>query len=732
MLMKNPIRKQNIDTSGGFFVLDIIWPDFTGKKRVHVRDQLKNKLNPQMRDWILPPWFERQNNPLEKPYAAGVTDFVNLTSRNWVALYAENMKNIVLVDLYGTVHLPGMGISMETWIRDNDEIYTPGRFISIQHRLCPLYRGMGLTCEYVSGACKIIFFPAAETGKPLIQTQVSIIHKRIDSLKPVGLLFVIRPFDHNGMAWVKSLEYRERNLLVNGKKILSFEKEPSFSFFSHAGLGDVTRYFESGEGNEKIRAIDGSCTGMLGFTGLPEELKDIRLSIATGSWDESLRPYNFFSFYKMKHAYDKENINWVERLSQSAELIKTHTKLDEMYTANLAHLKTFSYITDEINIYQILTYNRFNMAGKSKIYLETWLKRVRWDGAIHEQLLGTSQLVHGILDYCQLTGDVNFIKSHWLVLERIGSWMMASSMKLNGISENMEPSLPGRSSTYEYYFWICAGLKALAKLGTLINRITEVQDYKEAYLSLKGGLLQSFTNTVRLKKHKAGSGAFDIGNGEQLARSLSASYPLQLFDINERVIRDALDLVLRKYLYNGAVISPLDFKGIDLELTAMLGQVLVREGVSYSRILNSLLTYAGPAWSWPDRVNPVSREGIGKIGHDAKVLYQVLLFLRSIMAIEDDETLYLLPGVFTSCFWKEPRVTVKNLPTYFGNLSFQCSSLGSMVQIDYQPEYHLRPNKVRLLIPITCKVLFCDKEMQYRTPILEVNPDFHLLRIRRE
>lgn len=217
--------------------------------------------------------------------------------------------------------------------------------------------------------------------------------------------------------------------------------------------------------------------------------------------------------------------------------------------------------------------------------------------------------------------------------------------------------------------------------------------------------------------------------GEAAVRGLLASFPLQLSDKGAPWMKDLLHRITAHHLWEGGFFSPQDFPGINLELTARLGQALIREGMEYQAVLDFLLDAAGPTFRWPDRINPLSREGIGEEGHDPKVLFQMLLLIRSLFLWEDSENLYLLPGIFISRIWQTPNLELANWPTFFGTVSLKVRTIGGIVQINFMPKFQRCPQKILLTFGGEYRLLYTDTNIQQNGKIVILDPDFQVLRV---
>ncbi len=677
--------------------------------------EIKTGLPPEMRNWILPPWFNDQSNPLSVDYVPGKVDFYNYTSRSWTILRDNVFKSWIRLDRYGVIYLAQPRISIEIWVYSQTMLYTPGTYLEITQRFWDTGGDIDVSYRFMDGFLTMTVAPVKSFTSSGIEVRINTVINTERFLDPIVVGIVVRPYDDKGLASVHSLEYYNRCLKINGREALRFEEEPQHLFFSNMSSGDVPQYFSLWEGNTKSIAADGSCTGIIGFSDLPVRLRPIKFTLNS-------RPnWNFFGF---NHSFLLKMKNFPDFIQKKQKMINTHTKLDEMYKANLLHLETFC-LPKTIDAFQILVLNRFGFTETSNWYLRESLRKVCWDGSLTDRYIGGSRIIVVITDYYNLSRDRNLVETYWPVCKKVGLWLCNQADAI--IHPRDFPPPTGLLGTEtERFFWICGSLHALTELGTILGKNGEIQFFKNYYLRLWAELLNEVQN--RLKKIDGND--LNYRSGKEAIADLSASYPLCLFEKGEKFTLQLITLVIKHHLFRGGVYSPRDFKGIQLELTARLGQVMIREGIEYQEILNLLITKASMTWSWPDLLNPLSNQGIGEKGHDPRVIYQMLLLIRCLFVIEEGEALYLLPGIFYSRFWDKPQIDLANLPTYFGTISLKIRSIGSIIQLNFYPDFHHEPQKIILNLAQKYRVVFADTYLKCTGGVLVFGPDLRVIRLR--
>lgn len=692
------------------------------------------RLPPGMRNWILPPWFQDQNNPLKMNYTAGQNGFYNYCNRSWTSLRVNAGEDLIQVDRFGIIYWVKLKISIELWVYHKTKVYTPGSYVHSTWKFSAvngvIEGNLGIDAGFLP--VKIGPIPSfdnlitgIEIGHPEMRqsTAEPAAEFSAQSVDPISVWLVIRPYGPNGLSKISHLEYKDGYVMMNHKKILRFAEDPHHCFFTNAAHGDVTQYFRLWEGNSEIEAADGSCTGMVGFSAVLPDWRTIKIVIH----EDTAHRYMFNpSWFSRAAELLSRKAKRMDPWRMIAGTLRTGTRLDEIYTAGIRHLNTFCQ-KQPVNISRILILNRLGLFAQSHAYLRTALKKVHWDGRPADRYLGGEGIIFAIADYYKMTGDRVLLEKYWPVLKRVGFWLCYQSGFLGVCSKTKTPPRddPGR---LERMLWLCGSLQAIAELGTVLAKNREVQLFKNHFLMIwtqrLGGLTVSGNHGVRAE--------LDFGlepGGETAVRGLIASFPLQLTEKGAPWTQDLLRRISTHHVWRGGFFSPQDFQGVNLELTARLAQVLIREGMEYQAMLDFLLDAAGPTFSWPDRINPLTREGIGEEGHAPEVLCQMLLLIRSLFLIEESENLHLLPGLFISRFWRTPNLELTGWPTCFGTVSLKARTIGGITQINFKPKFQRKPQKILLTFGQEYRLLYTDTNIQRNGKLLILDPDFQVLRV---
>ncbi|HBE80648.1 MAG TPA: hypothetical protein DDW65_23110 [Firmicutes bacterium] len=674
-------------------------------------------ISDKMRDWILPYWYTRQNNPLLPTYVFGGLTFCNLSYRNWTAIRGGTAGEVLFIDRMGVLFHSRLRLSFEIWVHTGERLLTPGGFEKVFQRWTP-DPGIETVSYYEHGICKTQLLPFANSVNEGIICNISLVNRSEDQLKLSAIYLVIRPWDFNGLSAIRQMEYKDNYLLINKSKVIFFEKEPQHCFFTDGIREDVTEYFQLGEGNAGLLAQDGLGTGLVGFSGLPAELNAIKLLIGDKK-----------NFNGIRGFLAKKNL--MVDVSNSLNRIRTDTAIDQLLAASLGYLRFFNHWPYCANIYQIFVFNRFSDGSWSRNCLKECLKQVTWDGLIHNGDIRPEQLLVGVADYFKLTADHHFIEKNWSTLKRIGYAIWHQKVKRILLADFGLEKHSSQDFFYERCLWYCAALRELEGLANALRETQESHNFKEQFLALWSKLTGLLEDNIKSRGIRVISLRQSCDYGAGIIYNLAGAYPLRLWEQGNSYVRDTLDFVLQKYSFQGGIYSPFEFQGIDLALSIRAGQVLIREGYDYTELLKLLFAAAGDTWSLPGRIHPLTKNGIGEYGHDPEVLYQLLLLVRSIFVIEEGSCLSLFPGIFTSNFWERPQLKISRMITYFGEISCSCSCIQDQIQIDFWPQYRIKPEKIYIRINNAFRPVYADNDWKKRASLLEMNPDFHILRLKK-
>lgn len=667
--------------------------------------------------WILPSWFVKQSDLSKPGYIFGNYRFANLCFRNWTAFCDDKGLPVLNIDREGTISFPQIGVSIEIWVNDGKKLITPGRFIQTKQTIDEEFLCIETTSSFQNGFCQSRIFPIDGLHNTCIGLELNLYAPAESAFSDFLVCLVVRPYDHDGLSAIRQLEYKNKRLKVNYIELLQLEIEPKIVFCTHAGLGEITDFFKLEKNNLAIVSMDGSCTGLIGYSVRAADQTKIKLILKPDS--VKYLPKLVREFTK-KWLWESKQI-WLNRCLKQHHMLKTGLKIDRIYHINLNYLVMFNRCSSDLDdIDNILVLNRYAFFEQSRMYLLKALKKVRWDGSLSNSRISPEKLIFAVYDYFQLSYDINLIRENWQSLKRMGYWLLQNQAFLRSDANWRQTENPA---------WLCSSFKALSQFGEVNNDFENNQLFYQQYQLLWTQILETFSRKIKENNYHYYRKKDPIS---EVINSLAISFPLRLYQINERFILKWLERILEESTFNGGVISPMEFQGIDLELTARLGVVLLREGREYDGVFKLLIETISSTGNWPDRFHPFFNGGIGLTGHSPEVGYQFLLMLRNIMVMEEGEILHILPGVTISKLWFELNIKLNNFPTIFGEISLKCQSIGEIVQIEFKASFRRRPRQIRLILNKRDCLLYSDGPVAKEGEYVYLDSNFKIVRFRRD
>jgi len=648
------------------------------------------------REWSLPVWYYKQIEP-SSPCFCEIPVFKNRTQRNWITLRSKGSAEEYYLDRCGVLQIPG-GASIELWIEEGDQYITPRHYRVANQWFREDLNGVETEIHTGSLSVGLLCYPQDCSDG----VRWDVVIKEWDTryqLRPIAVLVVYRPYGNDGWVPTGRLAYRNGKLWADQRVVLEVAEEPSVTVFSNERTGELIPLLQQGIGNMGTKSSLGWCAGALGYRGLPGQVGIVSVNIRGRS------------VAKRQVLVGSGKSGSGE--GQTGEPVKmmTGTRWDPFFSVAEGYLDTFCPDKPEsVDIYQMMVLNRYGKLERSRAYLMECLRRVRINGKLDTRYLGTDRILYAVEDYLRYGGDSRWLESFWTVLKKVAFYLMETAGEgITGFPDG----------------WHCASLRSFGELALLFRRPDDVSAFRNGYLHL----LQRFHRSAAMLAASMDIPShFTVGDCMALPEWV---YPLHLSDNHWTGHKDWLELVKESFYRQGGITSPPEYSGIDLEQTAKFCQQLVWCGNEYRDFIRLFERMAGPAWSWPDRVHPVTCSGIGTKGHDPAVLFQLMLLWRLIFIHDVGDDLYLLPGVFTSRMWERPNITVQQLPTRFGKVSICCQTVGINTRITIEAAFRRYPSRILLRLNPAYQVVYWDGPGVITGSFLEMEPDVRVIRLKK-
>ena len=315
---------------------------------------------------------------------------------------------------------------------------------------------------------------------------------------------------------------------------------------------------------------------------------------------------------------------------------------------------------------------------------------------------GFGQTLWAYGNYVQMTGDRVFAETVFPAIVRAVDWLESARHEdpLNlipvttpGDNENISGHVTGHN------FWALIGLKNAVYLADMLGDAAETiriqalyDDYYKAFMKV----LENIT---------AQTGGYippglDTMEGEDWGNLLSV-YPEMTLDPHHPWVTETLKNVRAKYeegimTYGGGrwLHHYLTLRNTETSLVRGEQENVIRE--LYAVLLHTSATHAGFEFSilpWRDRDFGMNLSPHGWFAAEYRIL------LRNMMVREQNDTLHLLSAVSPEWVKKGEKITVRNAPVRFGDVSFSLMFKKRSAVLDLDCHFKTDPAAVILHLP---------------------------------
>jgi GH15 family glucan-1,4-alpha-glucosidase len=160
----------------------------------------------------------------------------------------------------------------------------------------------------------------------------------------------------------------------------------------------------------------------------------------------------------------------------------------------------------------------------------------------------------------------------------------------------------------------CCGIKSSVLFcAWLIIENDEAVNFEDESNSLLKSIDQSLKKVVeRLKRPAIPASPYRRLDSGAIG-SLSASYPLRVFEPDDPRVLDTADFLMKNCLVHGGFFHDMTHSGINPYLTLHLAQVLLRaDDPRYFGLMTAVANWHHPTGQWPESIHP--RTGGGCMG----------------------------------------------------------------------------------------------------------------------
>jgi len=672
----------------------------------HARGLLNTKAIQHNLDWVWPYWIVRQFNPADPSFIPRAFSFshVNLTHRNWTAVGRPDMPLYPIVDPCGLVTPLYDGWSIDCWFYgSNGETLFPSRQDKVSQRL------IDDTNRRVVTACgppayrlqTTVYMDGGREGSELT------IEARVDTLQEGWLIVALRPFNPEGIQFIESARTLENlsGWLVNEESEVLFSERPCKMIYSNYQNADVSSRLPEAQTVHSAECRIGMVTSAAFF----------EVAGAKGSKAVSVT-------IPLEKAFSRNKpTDWTATTAPAASLKLPDQKISVLFKTAI---RTLIHLAADDIVPGPYTYKRFwfrdaclmlhpmlavGLQDICRRQLDRFAGLQKRDGFFHSQAGewdANGQVLWIYNRYRLLTGGDH--NPDWLkAMVRGAEWITKKRIKADGREKYHGLLPPGFSAEHfgpnDYYywddFWAIAGLSGAADMLEQCDSGGDAATIRRTAAEMEQCVLRSMEAVMREMGFRSIPASPNRRMDSGAIGSLVADYPLQLFAPADERIMATVDYLMEKCLHHGCFFQDMIHSGINIYMTLMLAQVLLRSGdPRYHSLLTNAARLASPTGQWPEAIHPITGGGCMGDGQHGWAAAEWIMLLRNMFVREEKGQLIIGKGIKSEWLQSSKELLFGPTLTPHGRMTVSITSTNG-IEVNLIPEWYQK-NQPKIVVEI--------------------------------
>ncbi len=684
---------------------------------LHARGLINSRVIHHNLDWVWPFWVNQQFDPANKafiPRAFSLTQ-INLSARNWTAVGLPGYSEFPVVDPRGLVMPYWDSWSVDAWIvsDDGENLYPSRMNQGVEQKWD--FEDDNLSATTISKTDNLELSNQAKLE--LCDSQrVCCMKLKANSNKPAWLGVSVRPYNPEGITFIHSLEYNEKDYSwnINDKDKIFLSELPDKQLISDFKNGDVSLDLLNRKNENKVKCDVGMASAAALFKLEPNTERVVSVALPFLDRVEKTSKSYFEPSAKMqlwKNAVEpacKIELNYKNfqyLFDAAVRSVVLHSPKD-VYPGPFTY-KRFWFRDAAFIVYAMVC---VGLHKRAEQLIDNFFPKQTSLGYFHSQQGewdSNGQTLWVIDRYCKLSEKKpkdDWLKSihagaKWIIRKRTSktSSKPAAGLLPAGFSaEHLGPN----DNYYWDDFWSVAGLKAAADLlegSKYHDKIQELRDEAD-------DLLDCIEKTLKLCRQRIGREAIPASPHRRLDSgvigSVSATYPLNIFDSKDPRMLDTVDYLMNNCIFRGGFFHDIQHSGINPYLTMELAQVLMRSGdMRFTGLTDTIADLASPTGQWPEAINP--RTGMGCMGDGQHVWASAewLLLMINSFAVEADNKLIIGLGVTRSWLEQSPQISIGPVMTSWGPVTINISRQQEKINVNWEASWRNKKPEIEINLP---------------------------------
>ncbi len=643
------------------------------------------------RDWLYPHWVHKQLDPKSDSFINRSQNplMINMTHRNWTMIGSPHGFHEAIVDPCGMLTPLPREWSVDVWIATKDGNLFPSMSQNIRQeydreapRIITTLKFSDLILEIES------FTGTTRSDLDVVFNKTSI--RNTGTASQQGWLFIaVRPFNPEGVASVRSIEFRTlRHCYVNGSIGIVFSKEADLQHCSNAEEGDSSKLIRSiaetssipVPSKREVKCRTGLANGFAGFafTAAPAETFSVSYSTALET-DRNLKLSGDKLSWRV--SYDNRLVQhrrtWMQERSIGARILLPNANLQEILEANsltLLQLHDKNFVSPGPYLYHHFWFrdaapmlhalDRLGYHKRVRQSINTFAERMTGDGFFKGpdgEWDSNGEALWLIEKHFELSPSPLWLKNLYPVIRKAAHWIIKKRMEsIDSLSTHrglMPKSLSAEhfGTTDQYYwdsFWSLSGLRAAANLAQHSGKEKDKEFFSSQASLFESDMRRSLQKAAeRLDSEVIPTSPFRPFD-EGAIGSLAGIYPLQIHTLAERQFANTLKAFDARFVDEDGYYHPLIHSGYNPYLTLHIAHsyLLLGEIRRAWEIAGTVFRRCTPPYSLPEAIHPKTGGGSMGDGHHGWAAAEIVLFLLDVIIHEDAASIHLFEWC-TDSFW---------------------------------------------------------------------------------
>jgi hypothetical protein len=650
----------------------------------------------------------------------------NLHYASWTMVGTLDGENEAVVGLDGTItpnsgRKGGAKHSITFWLYDGGKLLAIGEDGEVTQKLISDY----LPCVETAWIRRdmrvtLLCFAGSVVGKSVCFVKL-ILENTSVSKRKITIFSVVTPWGADRFHPLHELSYdKDSNIFIaEGEVATVFDKKPDGYTCSNYDEGDVSEDASDGElvFRTKSRCDVGYCSGAVSFNIVLEahETKEITLKVPIDPVFPSDVAVKSIRDADFNQHLSKMTSDWEALLKQGMQIELPDKRALDLYKTTIINLHILKdgksltigptsgyhifHVRDCSHMIRALDISGFHRSAEE--CLEELFKRQREDGYFRpcemETALAlgyepfevdtTGQAIWALVEHYRYTKDKTWLQRAYPTIKKACEWIFGvrgttkSPDQRNTLHYGLMPKSFSAEhlGPYDYYywdnFWIICGLREAAYAAKELGLKMDAKKFEDEYRDLENCTLHSI-DQIR----KKGLACFPSSPYREVESTIIGNvggvWPCRVLDANDKRIQEVLETLYSKYMINGGFVHSAHWGAYTPLLTPAIAQGFLqrRDMPKVMEIFKWELDHATPTNAWPEAVS--LRTGYGACQGDIQgwAAAEYIMLLRNMLLLEQEDSIWIAPGVPSEWLVEGSTVGVKDAPTPYGKISYKITS----------------------------------------------------------